>query len=223
MSGTFHDLDVPPTLISFAIAPIQAGEVLSPEFKEAGHPVYLFVGDALAEHPMAAWDKLRELHKAGKVKSAWAVEHGFAEAVMNMSFGNKIGFAMGSDVDTNWYTPWPRSIVAELTEELDFPLAIRLGTTTAEPVITIGGDSAPIDELLALNEGVLEDVYPTRAGESAPARTLSWDKRSPAVCKSKPPGPGWPSPCSPATTASTTPPGPACGRGWSRRSWWCAT
>ena len=185
MSGTFHDLDVPPTLISFAIAPIQAGEVLSPEFKEAGHPVYLFVGDALAEHPMAAWDKLRELHKAGKVKSAWAVEHGFAEAVMNMSFGNKIGFAMGSDVDTNWYTPWPRSIVAELTEELDFPLAIRLGTTTAEPVITIGGDSAPIDELLALNEGVLEDVYPTRAGESAPARTLSWDKRSPAVCKSK--------------------------------------
>ena len=185
MSGTFHDLDVPPTLISFAIAPIQAGEVLSPEFKEAGHPVYLFVGDALAEHPLAAWDKLRELHKAGKVKSAWAVEHGFAEAVMNMSFGNKIGFAMGSDVDTNWYTPWPRSIVAELTEEIDFPLAIRLGATTAEPVITIGGDSAPIDELLALNEGVLEDVYPTRAGESAPARTLSWDKRSPAVCKSK--------------------------------------
>ena len=75
--------------------------------------------------------------------------------------------------------------MAELTEEIDFPLAIRLGTTTAEPVITIGGDSAPIDELLALNEGVLEDVYPTRAGESAPARTLSWDKRSPAVCKSK--------------------------------------
>ena len=52
-------------------------------------------------------------------------------------------------------------------------------------MITIGGDSAPIDELLALNERVLEDVYPTRAGESAPARTLSWDKRSPAVCKSK--------------------------------------
>ena len=185
MSGTFNDLDVPPTLISFAIAPIQAGEVLSPEFKEAGHPVYLFAGDALAEHPLAAWDKLRELHKAGKVKAAWAVEHGFAETVMNMSFGNRIGFAMGPDVDTNWYTPWPRSIVAELTEEIDFPLAIRLGVTTAEPVITIGGDSAPIDELLALNERVLEDVYPTRAGESAPARTLSWDKRSPAVCKSK--------------------------------------
>ena len=125
MSGTFHDLDVPPTLISFAIAPIQAGEVLSPEFKEAGHPVYLFAGDALAEHPLAAWDKLRELHKAGKVKAAWAVEHGFAETVMNMSFGNKIGFAMGPDVDTNWYTPWPRSIVAELTEEIDFPLASR--------------------------------------------------------------------------------------------------
>ena len=128
MSGTFHDLDVPPTLISFAIAPIQAGEVLSPEFKEAGHPVYLFAGDALAEHPMAAWDKLRELHKAGKVKSAWAVEHGFAEAVMNMSFGNKIGFAMGPRCGHRPGTlPGPGSIVAELTEELDFPLAISAG------------------------------------------------------------------------------------------------
>ena len=82
--------------------------------------------------------------------------------------------------------PWPRSIVAELTEELDFPLAIRLGTTTAEPVITIGGDSAPIDELLALNEGgCWRTCTPPGRGESAPARTLSWDKRSPAVCKSK--------------------------------------
>ncbi len=51
MSGSFHDLDVPPTLISFAIAPIKAGEVLSPEFKEAGHPVYLFGGSLQRRAP----------------------------------------------------------------------------------------------------------------------------------------------------------------------------
>ena len=185
MSGSFNDLDVPPTLISFAIAPIQAGQVLSPEFKEAGHPVYLFAGDALAERPLAAWDKFHELHRAGKVKAAWAVEHGLAEAVMNMSFGNRIGFAMNPEVETDWYSPWPRSIVAELTEEIDFPQAVKLGVTTAEPVITIGTDSAPIDELLELNEAVLEQVYPTRAGSSEVLEPISWDKRSPAVCGHK--------------------------------------
>ena len=92
MSGTFNDLDVPPTLISFAIAPIEAGEVLSPEFKEAGHPVYAFGGSSSAEHLKAAWEAFHDLRRQGKVKAAWAVENGAAEAVMKMSFGNSIGF-----------------------------------------------------------------------------------------------------------------------------------
>ena len=59
---------------------------------------------------------------------------------------------------------------------------------------------------------------------SPPRRAPSPGTGVPRRCASpKPPAPGWPSPCSPAPTASTTPPGPACGRGWSRRSWWCAT
>ncbi len=68
MSGTFQDLDVPPTLISFAIAPIESNEVLSPEFKAAGHPVYLFgPTDESAESLKAAWERFYELHQAGKV------------------------------------------------------------------------------------------------------------------------------------------------------------
>lgn len=88
MSGTFLDLDVPPTLISFAIAPLKAGEVLSPEFKEAGHPVYLFSGTD-ADSVKAAWERLHDLALAGKVRAAWAVENGLAEGVMKMSFGNR--------------------------------------------------------------------------------------------------------------------------------------
>ena len=161
MSGSFLDMDVPPTLISFAIAPSKAGQVLSPEFKAAGHSVYLFSGSDIAEKK-AAWAALSQLHAQGKVAAAWAVEHGAAEAVMNMSFGNNIGFAE-SGAFQDWYTPLPGAIVAEVTEELDLACAVKLGVATAETQVTLGGETASIAELLSLNEGVLENVYPNRA------------------------------------------------------------
>ena len=180
MSGSFLDKDVPPTLISFAIAPAKAGEVLSPEFKEAGHGVYLFgVGDT--EAGKAGWEQFHALCEAGKVKAAWAVENGLAEAVTKMSFGNTIGFTACGDRD--WFAVMPGAIVAELTEDCD--CGERIGTTTAEPVITLGQDTAPIAELLALNEAVLEDVYPNCTADSGAVEAVSWDKRSPAVCKHK--------------------------------------
>ena len=182
MSGSFLELDVPPTVISFAIAPVKAGEVLSPEFKEAGHPVYLFHGEG-PEGQKAAWEEFHALHKAGKVKAAWAVENGAAEAVMNMAFGNSIGFAADSKAGAPWYASRPGDLVAELTGDVELTHGGKLGVTTAEPVVAIGRDSAPIDELLSLSEGVLEDVYPTRAGTSGAVKAISWDKRSPAVRK----------------------------------------
>ena len=189
MSGTFNDLDVPPTLISFAIAPIQAGEVLSPEFKEADHPVYCF-GGGRPEHKKAAWEAFHGLCAAGKVRAAWAVEHGAAEAVMKMSFGNRIGFSADPAAVTAWYKPFCGEIVAELTENVDLPCAKRIGTTTAEPVITIGADSAPIDELLSLNESVLEDVYPSRTpADPAPVPVLeapAFSRAAPRVGAAKP-------------------------------------
>ena len=185
MSGSFLDKDVPPTLISFAIAPIKAGEVITPEFKEAGHLVYRFAPKVdNAAGRKAAWETFHALCRAGKVKAAWAAENGLADAVMNMSFGNRIGFRADSD-NVNWYGIGDPAIVAELAEEVDNPCAAKIGMTTAEPVVAIGNDSAPIDELLALNEGVLEEVYPTKAGASEEVQTISWDKRSPAVCKHK--------------------------------------
>jgi len=170
MSGTFLDMDVPPTLISFAIAPLKAAEVLSPEFKEAGHPVYLFEGETV-EDSKNAWNAFYELHKAGKVKAAWAVENGVAEAVMCMSFGNNIGFTAEA-ADIAWGAFKPGAIVAELTEEVD--CAVKIGTTTEEAIVTIGSDSASVAELLALNEGVLEGVYPNRTKtDETPVPVLS--------------------------------------------------
>ena len=184
MSGTFLDLDVPPTLISFAIAPIKAPEVLSPEFKEAGHPVYLFAPtDDGADSMKEAWETFHDLHKEGKIKAAWAVENGLGEAVMKMSFGNGIGFASCGAVEDQWHAAAMYGfIVAELTEEVELSGVVKIGMTTAEPAIVLdGGDEATIAELMALNDATLEDVYPTKAPAQGDLPTFSYTEKSQAA------------------------------------------
>ncbi len=189
MSGSFMDRDVPPTLISFAIAPIQAEELLSTEFKQAGHPVYVFGGD-VPEHTKAAWEAFHDLCRQGRVKAAWAIEESAAEAVMKMSFGNRVGFKANEEMTGDmWHIPFYGAVAAELTEDIDCAYARRVGVTTAEPVIDLGADRASIDELLALNEGVLADVYPTRTGETGSVEAFSYtapERTAPAVKSVRP-------------------------------------
>ncbi|MBQ8358577.1 MAG: phosphoribosylformylglycinamidine synthase, partial [Oscillospiraceae bacterium] len=167
MSGTFLDKDVPPTLISFAIAPINKHAVLTPEFKAAGNSVYLFApADDSAESIKKSWEVFHRLHTEGKVKAAWAVEHGIGEAVMKMSFGNHIGFKSCAQLGENWHMPFYGFIVAELTEDVDVPGAMKLGVTTDEAVICLENDCVSIDELYKLNAEVLEGVYPTKTVET---------------------------------------------------------
>ena len=187
MSGTFLDKDVPPTLISFAIAPLKANEVISGEFKEAGHPVYFF--DCGSYDAMkATWDKFHGLCLAGKVKAAYAVDAGgVAEAVMKMSFGNDIGFAE-TEGAVRYGGPRYGCLIAELTEDCDF--GEKIGVTTAEPVIRYHGDTASIAELYAINASVLEKVYPTKTVETdKPIPTFDYRAASypaPAVKCAKP-------------------------------------
>ena len=166
MSGTFLDKDVPPTLISFAIAPLKADKVISPEFKAAGHPVYLFAPKTFGqESTKSAWESFHKYCESGNVKAAWAVENGLAEAVMKMSFGNAIGFkAIPGAVGENWYSTMMFDfIVAELDCDISCEYATKIGVTTEEPVIVLDSESATVKELYSLNDATLEDVYPTVA------------------------------------------------------------
>ena len=190
MSGTFMDLDVPPTLISFAVAPITADKVLSPEFKAAGHPVYLFAPtDSDAEGQKKPWDTFLSLHAAGKICAAWAVEHAVAEGIMNMSFGNGIGFKAQQDLGDGWYMPFYGAMVVELDEPILSSSALLLGYTTEEPVIDLGTEQATVAQLQKLNAAVLEQVYPASAPASSELPLLKAEAKpmpKPAIAVAKP-------------------------------------
>ncbi len=179
MSGTFLDMDVPPTVISFAVAPINAKEIVTTEFKQAGNSVYLFGGENGREIKKS-WEVLHALMAKGVVKSAWAVENGLAEAVMKMSFGNEIGFK--SDLDIDWYKSMPGYIVAEVAGDRE---AVKLGETTAEAVISLGGEKATVKELKSINEGVLEGVYPTKRKNNGDTQPVKYTYNSGETVKPK--------------------------------------
>ncbi len=181
MSGSFLDLDVPPTLVSFAIAPERAERILSPEFKDPDHPVYLFrapAGDYAGTR--ALWRQFRALVLEGKVRAAWALSSGgLAEGLLKMSLGNAIGFeAVPGLRAEDLFVKSYGSIVAEVEGELPEGLGERIGQTVAEPVLSVCGERLALEELRRLWEGTLEDVYPTRAAAEGPAPLLSHTVRT---------------------------------------------
>ena len=197
MSGSFNDIDVPPTLISFAIAPLRADEVIPSAFAGTGHPVYLLGAEGMSA--IAGFELLHELAACGKVLSARAVEHGIAEGIMDMAFGEGLGFAQAAQY-VNYYAPMPGAIIAELTEDMtpeemhrmvselkaegsgSSSLPLLLGTTTSDGMISISGESVDIEELYRLNENVLEEVYPVRADDHGGAETFSYETDAHRVC-----------------------------------------
>ena len=184
MSGSFGSLDVPPTLVSFAIATADAKDVISPEFKRAGERVYLAATHGVDEFDkhLADWEQVKSLMRAGKISAAWAVGTGtVAEGIMKMSFGNRVGFSENADFD-GWYDRCPAGIIVVSSEEL--PL-VRIGETTAEQVIKLGGETESIADLLAVWEGKLERVFPTRAEASGDCPIANCTDRSPVVRTSR--------------------------------------
>ena len=188
MSGSFEDIDVPPTLVSFAITTADVDDVLTPEFKAAGHKVIL-VSPQLDEDGLPTIDSLKanfELVKAlgdaGKIYAAYTPGFGgVAEAVMKMAFGNMVGFQYSDDnccdgndnccdgtdncCDCDSFHFAYGSFVLEVDDATAAETAGNdavkvIGQTIAEPKLACCDEEIALDELLETYEGTLESVYP---------------------------------------------------------------
>jgi len=177
---------VPPTLVSFAVAPGDSGDVISPEFKAAGHTLCLLRADAFdAETIKANLARLYEAIKAGKVLSAWALGlGGVAEAAFKMALGNRIGAKLENMAD-----PFRQDFGAVLLEMADGEtLGDVVGCTIDEYAIAYGDETVKLDALQEVYESKLSKVFPYYAeGETVSAPTTavtSWAK--PTVLHNKP-------------------------------------
>ena len=183
MSGSFEDLDVPPTLVSFAVAMTKASKTVSAEFKKTGSRViYIPVPENKAEM-MPDWEELKKMYRAvfalmqsGKVLSASTVkEGGAAAAVAKMSFGNLIGFSFAKELtEDELYAPLSGSLILELADGAEIPeiLYYDLGTTADNGKITVNGAEFDINDLITAWGRKLEGVFPTKAKCPAMSRDI---------------------------------------------------
>ncbi len=169
MSGSFNDLDVPPTLVCFAVSDIDVRDAVSDEFKEASNNVYLLKApqDKNAVVDFEALKKNYEYYRsfvlAGKVKSAYALGFGgIAEAAAKMSFGNHIGFTFEKEMGEEVFACSYGSILFETAEKLEGDNLTLIGRTAKQPEITMGSEKVGIDQLLIAWSEPLEKVFPTK-------------------------------------------------------------
>ncbi|MBR3844428.1 MAG: phosphoribosylformylglycinamidine synthase subunit PurQ, partial [Clostridia bacterium] len=165
MSGTFEKLDVPPTLVSFAVTTGKTGEVVSPEFKEAGHKVVLVQPDYDENHLpvtnslISLFNTVTKLMREGKVVSAYTPGlGGVAEAVLKMAMGNGFGFAYNKDLSMDDIFGYAYgSFLLEVTEDIN--VGKEFGVITTEPTIVKGNETLNLADLCDIYEEKLEPVY----------------------------------------------------------------
>ncbi len=196
MSGSFEKLDVPPTLISFAVTTDRADNAISPEFKSAGNklvllsPEYDKNGLPVADSLLALYNKVTELMRGGKVYSAYTPTiGGVAEAVLKMSIGNGYGFAFDESVSLDAIFEYKYgSFLLEVAP--DERVGELLGYVTEEQSFTYKGEKLDTSAVVKLYEDKLESVYPCNISYSSDKpETVSYKARkvaAPAVKCAKP-------------------------------------
>lgn len=176
MSGTFKDLNVPPTLVAFAITAANANNIISPEFKQIDSRVVL-VPIARDEYELPQFDKLTanyeritKLIAEGNVLAAHTVRTGgVAAAVSKMCFGNKIGVTFAEEISCDkLFDVDYGAIILEISQEIDIDTVfdgidyVVLGKTQPEPVIKVNNNQINLDEALAAWQAPLEKIFPTQ-------------------------------------------------------------
>ena len=198
MSGSFENLDVPPTLVSFATAIGNTKNVISPEFKTVGSKVVWLCPeyqDKLELRPEPR--SLKKLYKQvealiaeGKVKAAYTPGYGCAaEALFKMCLGNRLGFALDASFDpAALFHPAYGSFILEVEPELEVPGAVTLGTVTETYALKMGGETMDLAALQEAWESKLEPVFPYRkAGPTVDKISYTaTERKAPAIGIAKP-------------------------------------
>ena len=195
MSGSFNDIDVPPTLVSFAVAPLSASHAVSSEFKGTDNLVFM-LSPKYDENNMPDFESLKVLYdmlymmmrddKVNLINSAWAIGYGgAAEAICKMSLGNKIGFEFTDCCDkSELFKAKYGSVIIEVkglgaTGFMGNDINVtKLGHTMAEPCIKICGENIPLDDIEKAWTAPLEGVFATKAEcENAGMKKFEYGER----------------------------------------------
>ena len=179
MSGTFEHIDVPPTLVSFAVSTAKAPDVISAEFKAAGHKIG-YIAPKYDENGLPIFDSVKEvfrtvekLIKDKKAVSVWSIAHGgVAEGIFKMSLGNQIGAKLDKLTDEKLFTPVYGAFIMELTGEADGVKTI--GETVADYTITSGDVKLDVASLEKKWDGVLEPIFKAQLPEKPAPEKISY-------------------------------------------------
>ena len=206
MSGSFNEIDVPPTLVSFAVDVAKEKDIITPELKTAGSRLMLFTVEKDAydlpdyAQVMKLYDAVHALIQKGVIVSAYALDgKGLAAAVSKMAFGNKLGVTVNGDVTTDtMFAPGFGNIVAEIPAERTAEAekfmqeaglaanAAEIGAVNDTQEFIYGDTVITMDEALNAWTGTLEKVFPTRATEEKDeVLTGLYDTKEIYVCKNK--------------------------------------
>ena len=196
MSGSFENLDVPPTLVSFAVTTGKVADVVSPDFKKAGNqvicicPEYDENGLPKTASLLDVFARVTALMRGGKAVAAYTPGiGGIGEAVMKMCFGNGLGFRYNDTMCCQGIFDYCYGgFLLEVTEAVEN--AIVVGTVTADGSITLGAESLKLDDLLFIYEDKLEGVYSCNIKDNkTPMENFSYEakeRKAPAVKVAKP-------------------------------------
>ncbi|MBR1702806.1 MAG: phosphoribosylformylglycinamidine synthase [Lachnospiraceae bacterium] len=200
MSGTFNDIDVPPTLVSFAVDVATSGDVVTPELKTPGNVLVRFRIEKddfdvpMYEKVAELYDYIHDLTEKKQIVSAYALDaRGAAAALSKMAFGNKFGVTIADEVSSeelfgNALGDILAEVPADLVEELkasDYNVAV-IGTVTEEPAFVYEDTTITMDEALKAWTSKLEKVFPTKAVKgTAAVESKCYKADSIYVCKNK--------------------------------------
>ena len=197
MSGTFNDIDVPPTLVSFAVDVAKEKDIITPEFKEVGSKIVKFeICRDQYEKPnyecmMKLYDAIHEMIQNGTIISAYALDSkGVIPAVSKMAFGNKIGVSVSGQIPgADLFAPGYGDIIAEVPADKidDVNVSyVLIGETTDDATLKYGEESISLDDAIKTWEKPLEKIFPTRSHkDTSVIDTPVYDKGSVYVCKNK--------------------------------------